>query len=250
MSLNNIRHKNRKDIRMKTLLFALLILICLPFLSALGQERVDVIYLKNGDIFKGAIIENVPNDYVKIELSGGLVFTVKYIDISKFTKEKPENNLQQLQESRRPESNDQSSSMKMMYYDSEKKSPGTAVVLSLVLTSVGHAYAGNWGRGLLFTAGRVGGVVVALTAGIKTETHQDYLGYGTYYTYETTKITDLYYVGFCTALLFTVWEAVDASVEVDRYNDNLYNKIMGKMPIHLGVVPSRNGPQVQMSYSF
>lgn len=233
---------------MKSALFVLLISTTLPLFSALAQERIDVIYLKNGDILKGTIIENVPNDYARIELQGGSVFTVKYVDIAKFTKEKPT--------SPEPQPRQQSTGtggqvdiQKMMLFDKEKKNSGTAVVLSLLLTSTGHAYAGNWGRGLLFTAARVGGVVLALTAGIQTNTESS--GYGYYlYSYQTTEITAWYYVGFATSLVFAIWEAIDASAEVDRYNDDLYRKIMGTSPVGFNIVPSRNGPQLQLNYTF
>jgi hypothetical protein len=46
------------------------------------------------------------------------------------------------------------------------KDPLTAGVLSLLLPSAGHAYAGSWPRGLLFAAGRTGLVALAITAGI------------------------------------------------------------------------------------
>ena len=77
---------------MKRFIFIFTILLIIPFYSALSQNMIDVIHLKNGDILKGLIIENVPNDYVKIELSAGSVFTVKYTDIAKFTKEKAPQN--------------------------------------------------------------------------------------------------------------------------------------------------------------
>jgi hypothetical protein len=52
-----------------------------------SQEKIDVIYLKNGDVRKGTVIENVPNDYIKIETNDGSIFTIKYADIEKMTKE-------------------------------------------------------------------------------------------------------------------------------------------------------------------
>lgn len=56
------------------------------------QGYQDVIFLNNGDIAKGIIIENVPNDYVKLEIDNGSTITFKYTDIMKFTKEKiPQN---------------------------------------------------------------------------------------------------------------------------------------------------------------
>jgi len=71
----------------KLLIILFMLVIFCSF--SLGQERIDVIHLNNGDIVKGIIIENVPNDYVRIELQGGSIFTYKYAKIAKFTKEMP-----------------------------------------------------------------------------------------------------------------------------------------------------------------
>ena len=49
-------------------------------LSFLISESQDVLYLKNGSIIKGKIIENKINDYIKVELSGGSVLKYKYND--------------------------------------------------------------------------------------------------------------------------------------------------------------------------
>jgi hypothetical protein len=57
------------------------------FSVALSQGKIDVIYLKNGDIRKGTIIENVINDYIRIETSDGSIYTIKYAEIQKMTKE-------------------------------------------------------------------------------------------------------------------------------------------------------------------
>jgi hypothetical protein len=68
--------------------YILLIFIFVSSIAFAQQVYQDVIYLKNGDIAKGIIIENVPNDYVKLETKNGSVITFKYADIKKFTKEK------------------------------------------------------------------------------------------------------------------------------------------------------------------
>jgi hypothetical protein len=56
-------------------------------LKGICQNQIDVIYLNNGNIVKGLIIENRPNDYIKIELPGGSVFNFKYSDILLISKE-------------------------------------------------------------------------------------------------------------------------------------------------------------------
>ena len=72
---------------MKRILCSFAIILFFSLSYVFGQARVDVITLKNGDVLKGEIIENVPNNYVKIELPGGSMLTVKYSDIEKFSRE-------------------------------------------------------------------------------------------------------------------------------------------------------------------
>jgi len=140
---------------------------------------------------------------------------------------------------------------KLMLYDSQKKSGTTAVVLSCLVTSTGHAYAGNWGRGLAFTAGRIGCSVLAITLGIEEkEVENDY-----YYSYETT-ITPMYYIGMLGGTMLAIWEMVDASNEVKKYNSKLYENITGKkLPLSFNFVPMKNGngkysPGLALSYNF
>ncbi len=58
---------------------------------------------------------------------------------------------------------------KMMLYETRKKEPGLAFAMSCCVTSSGHAYVGNWKRGLVFSAFRIGGSVLAYTIGIDKE---------------------------------------------------------------------------------
>jgi len=68
--------------------FFVFVFFLLYQLLLFGSDYVDVVYLKNGDIAKGVIIENVPNEYVKLEIQGGTILTFNYADIEKFGKEK------------------------------------------------------------------------------------------------------------------------------------------------------------------
>ncbi len=60
--------------------------------AVMAQEYIDVIYLKNGDIIKGVIVEGAtltsPGAYVKVETGNGSVITILYGDVLKFAKEK------------------------------------------------------------------------------------------------------------------------------------------------------------------
>ena len=52
------------------------IVITLFLISSLfAQTYIDVVLLKNGDVIKGKIIENVINDHIRIELQGGSILS-------------------------------------------------------------------------------------------------------------------------------------------------------------------------------
>src|SRR5688500_12949502 len=75
---------------MNALKLSLLIIL----FGALSTARVmaqsdmeDVIYLKNGSIYRGVIIEQIPNVSMKIKTLGGNVFAVGIAEIEKITKE-------------------------------------------------------------------------------------------------------------------------------------------------------------------
>ncbi len=56
-------------------------------INAQNAKR-DVVYLKNGSIIKGEIIEQVPNKTMTIQTMDGSVFVYPFNDIKKITKEK------------------------------------------------------------------------------------------------------------------------------------------------------------------
>lgn len=58
------------------------------FTLSAQDDREDVVYLKNGNIYRGVIVEQVPGQTLKVETLGGNVFTVQISDITKITKEK------------------------------------------------------------------------------------------------------------------------------------------------------------------
>jgi hypothetical protein len=51
--------------------------------SVSSQSYIDVVTLKNGDLIKGKIIENVINDHIRVELQGGSILTFQYDEIEK-----------------------------------------------------------------------------------------------------------------------------------------------------------------------
>ena len=52
------------------------------------DDREDVVYLKNGSVYRGIIVEQVPGESINIETIGGNIFHVVIGDILKIAKEK------------------------------------------------------------------------------------------------------------------------------------------------------------------
>ena len=61
--------------------------IVLPYNSIAQMSYEDVVYLKNGSIIHGIIIEQIPNQSIKIQTHDGNVFVYKIEEIEKMTKE-------------------------------------------------------------------------------------------------------------------------------------------------------------------
>jgi len=52
-----------------------------------NSQYVDVVYLKNGSIIRGTIIEQTPNVSLKIQTKDGSIFVYKMEEVEKMTKE-------------------------------------------------------------------------------------------------------------------------------------------------------------------
>ena len=51
------------------------------------SEMQDVVYLENGSVIKGMIIEQTPNVSLKIQTKDGSIFVYKMEEVEKMTKE-------------------------------------------------------------------------------------------------------------------------------------------------------------------
>jgi len=75
-----------KRMRILSIVIALMTL----FISgAFAQEMMDVVYLKNGSVIRGTILELVPEVSVKIETKDGSVFVFNMTEVEKIAREKP-----------------------------------------------------------------------------------------------------------------------------------------------------------------
>ncbi len=125
---------------MKKLVLAALILFVTSSLPA--QEYIDVVHLKNGGLIKGIIIENVPNDKVKIKTRDGSIFVFKYSEIEKFTKE--EN-----QKTEKIDKKDDKNANKMLY-DELEKSQALGCLFTLFVPGGQHYYAKEYVTGTMY----------------------------------------------------------------------------------------------------
>jgi len=72
-------------------IFVLLCLLSLFLLTTKAQNYEDVVYLKNGSIIRGLIIEQIPNQTIKIQTKDRNVFVFNIPEIEKITKEEIQN---------------------------------------------------------------------------------------------------------------------------------------------------------------
>ncbi len=68
-------------------LTVILAIFCFPFISQAQTNYEDVVYLKNGSVIHGTIIEQIPNQSIKIKTRDRNVFVYKIDEIEKMTKE-------------------------------------------------------------------------------------------------------------------------------------------------------------------
>jgi hypothetical protein len=189
---------------MKTLLslFSLLILISGTLIAQ--QSYDDVVYLKNGSIIRGLIIEQIPNVSLKIQTKDNSVFVYNMEDVEKMTKEP-------VQENPAEEQNE--------YYGSEKD-PAVAVLLSALIPGVGQYYNGDVTKGVIMNVLYFGGWALYFAAGYSEEWEEDeyyWASYGYYYEEETAWL----YVGLGMVTATWIWSMIDAGISASDYNESL-----------------------------
>ena len=119
----------------------ILFLACLMGMTfAFAQTSLqDVVYLKNGSIIRGDIIEYAPNDTVKIMTNDGSVFVYDFAQVEKFAKEQSVG------------------AINKNAYSIEKKSPWLSGFLSFCIPGLGQFYNGENRKGWIDLATSLGG---------------------------------------------------------------------------------------------
>jgi len=190
---------------MKAVLSLTVLMIFLSGISYAQQQYDDVVYLKNGSIIRGMIIEQVPNVSLKIQTKDNNVFVYNMDEVERITKE--------------PAQVSVSGEQQTEYYGSEKD-PAVAVLLSALIPGVGQYYNGDMTKGVIMNVLYFGGWALYFAAGYEDVWVEDdyyWASYGYYYEEETAWL----YVGLGMAVGTWVWSMIDAGVSASEYNEAL-----------------------------
>lgn len=171
------------------------------------QNYQDVVYLKNGSVIKGVIIEQIPNVSLKIETDNGSTFICDMKDVTKLAKEKIIKKTETVEQTPIAEEehiNRDSISTTISSY----RSPALAGWLSFLMPGVGQFYNGQPGMGVCYLLWHT------LSFGI--------IYYGineSYYSYKRNNNWETHIVlGASSALLSWIISIIDANVTAKEIN--------------------------------
>ena len=197
------------------------------------DSYIDVVYLKNGSVLKGIIIEQKIGEYIKLEMYDGSVFVFENSKIDKIQKEKTSYLSKQVSNKYRESKKDNS-------YYIERKNPGVALILSLVVfPGIGQFYNGEVGKGAIHL------LAGALSLGIMMDGMQEVTTYNYWYGYNTEMKSESK-AGLGALLYLATWivSSVDAYSSAKKINQTLaFKENHG-----LGISFSSN--RVNLSYRF
>ena len=187
--------------------FSLLLLVAALFCgSVMAQNNMkDVVYLKNGGVVRGIIVEQVPGVSIKIQTADGNIFVYKIEEVERMTKEAagPQRNY----------NNNYSGG-----YGEGYKNPTSAWCWSFFITGAGQMYNGQVGKGIGMLLGSL-----ALN------------GVGSALVVEGEELGLLCYAG---VLGLWVWSQIDAPATARRINaQNGYTFNLGDRT-QLGLMPT------------
>jgi len=181
----------------------LLCLMCLCAFTIKAQQNYeDVVFLKNGSIIRGTIVEQIPNQSLKIKTKDGSVFVYNISEVEKMTKEEIVNNNGNQYQNRY---NNQ-----LNIYNPNYKNPGTALLWSLLIPGGGQFYNGQTGKGILMLGVSVASWGVYVVGAAVAANSYDDSGAA------VGLLLDL--AGLAGVIGTSIWSMVDASNSAKRLN--------------------------------
>jgi len=237
---------------MKSLKLALCFLVLfysVPSVSA-QEPMQEVVYLKNGSIIRGQVIEQIPNVSIKIQTRDGNIFVYKMEEVLKIVKEPIPEIL------RIP-----------IKAAKEEKSPGLAFALSFLMPGVGQHYNGQYIKGVIQNVLYVGGWVLVLAAGQGWVEGEHYWiegywvdqGYWDVYGYwvdtsywvdgyddhdEIWGLTSWFYIGLGISVATSLWSMIDAPLSAAKINKKSQQRLS------FDVTPKKQGIEAKLALRF
>lgn len=74
---------------MKKLISLIIMMAVSTLLSFAQKSTIETVYLKDGSIIRGEIVEFVPNQYVKVKMENGSLIECPYDDVERISKKEP-----------------------------------------------------------------------------------------------------------------------------------------------------------------
>ena len=142
-----------------------------------------------------------------------------------------------------PDTSKMTMAEKMMWYNNEKKSAARGIFYSFLIPTTGHAYAGNWKRGLIIKGAQVTLFIIGALVNeeghgkwdddhyqsnkrINTSSDGMVPGYPNY-NEDLITVSTVIAIGI---LLSYPLDLYDVARTVKKYNRKLYKKLFGKYP--------------------
>ncbi len=172
--------------RLPVFLFVILISALPSLCHAQEGDLQDVIYLKDGSIIRGIIIEQIPEESLKLRTAAGSVIVFQMSEIERIAKEKPQSAVQTVPRKSR-------------------KDPVVAGLLSFFLPGTGQLYNGEMAKGaIMFGVASIGSLLIFSAA--YDEVHGDE-------GVESKAVPGLFIV-----MGAWIWSTIDAPISASRIN--------------------------------
>jgi len=178
------------------------------------QQEEDVVYLKDGSVLRGAIVEDVPGESLRIRTRDGNIFRISYDRIDHRTREAA------VVAAQPPTA---APGQPRAQITTGRKSPGVAFLLSFLIVGAGQGYNGQWGKAFLMAGGAVASVAIASSGA------QDCADYD-----ECGRMA----AGVIGALGFALWSWIDAPISASAINTRL----------DMGIAALEFGPRPRLGF--
>ena len=176
---------------MRLLLLSLFLSTMLTASTFSQGERQDIIYLENGSVVKGIIVELVTDVSVKIKLQDGIVYIYPMDEVRKIVrKEAPK----------------------------ERKSPELAFVLSLIFPGGGQFYNGDISKGITQQLLIAAGLVLVISEATKNRGG-----------FIDTRNSTFKIVGITMVAGGVLWSLIDAPISASKKNKMLAQNQYGHL---------------------